>query len=154
LDPRNPAAWPREAAVLFLGPGEDDTRRRSGKTLKIMGGLTDAPFLRRQAHKGAVAAAEPRNEVRSLRPAPLIQTGQNDNIGGQQPGVERLPQEKARMGVFERWLALCQDSLLKQTGIAGQIECEGGRASLLKAAQNRDFALLRQSIRKAEACKA
>ena len=100
LDPRDPAARPGEAAILFLGPREDDARRRSGKRHEIVRHLADAALGGRQAHEFAVVAAEPGVRARHLRPAAFIQPGQHYHIRRKQARIERFPKVDARMRVF------------------------------------------------------
>ena len=74
FEPRDPAAGPGEAAVFFLGPREDDARRRCGKRHEIMCRAANLAFRRRQAHELAVIAAKPRVGTGHLRPAAFVQS--------------------------------------------------------------------------------
>ena len=89
--PRDPAARPGEAAILFLGPREDDARRRSGKRHEVVRRLADAALGGRQADEFAVVAAEPGVGAGHLRPAAFIQPGQHHHIRRKQARIERLP---------------------------------------------------------------
>ena len=96
LEPRNPAARPGEAAVLFLGPCEDDARRRSGKRHEIVCRPADAALGGRQADEFAVVAAEPGIGAGHLRPAAFVQPGQHHHIRRKQACIQRLPYIKMR----------------------------------------------------------
>ena len=83
-----------ETAVLFLGPREDDARRRSCEGSEVVGRLADAALGRWQAYKGAIPADRAGVGSGRLRPAALIESAEDNHIRG----VRRRGRTASRKG--------------------------------------------------------
>ena len=86
---RDPAAWPGQGAVHFLGAGEEDFGADGGKRREVLRGKTDAPLFRGKPDKGAIPPVEPGAWAGNLRPASLVQSAKDKHVRRKQARVER-----------------------------------------------------------------
>ena len=122
LQARDPAAWPSQAAIHFLGAGEEDLGADGGKRREVLRGETDAPLFRGKPDKGAIPSVEPGAGAGNLRPASLVQSAKDKHVRRKQARVERPLQKQPWMRVLPRGLLPRARDPAKKARIAAKIE--------------------------------